>query len=124
MKFFDKKTYMNNYFSDTPIYKIWIDVINYLSPRTSFLVDVSKYRFVDLVCKREDVTHTYERDNHKLELVFAYENRSFFCRLVDVKTGVPIPWKGTPPMPNSIKNSFSDLGIQVDLWLVFLKSEL
>ncbi len=124
MKFSDKHTYMNNYYSDTPVYKIWIDVIAYLSPRTSFLIETFQYRFVELVCQREEVVDRYIKDNYKLELVYAHESRRFFGRIIDTKTGAPIKWKTTPPAPNFTKNAFSDLQRDIDLWLGFLKSEL
>lgn len=115
---------MNNYFSNTPIYKIWIDFIDYLSPRTSFLIDAFHYKFVSIVCRREEVVCTYISNVSKVEMVYAHENRKFYCRVVNSQTDDIINWINLPPTSTTVLNNFSDLQREIDLWLGFLKTEL
>ena len=115
---------MNNYFFDTPVYKIWIDLIAYLSPNTSFLIHEFQFGFVDLKCSREGVIKTYEKEKNKLELVYRQDNHSFFCRLLDKQTDEQIMWTTVAPTLSPTKNVFSDLEGEIDLWLNFLKREL
>lgn len=115
---------MDNYFSDTPIYKIWIDLIAYTSPRTSFLVNECQYGFVNIECSREGVVETYEKGAIKLELIYRQDPASFFCRRSDMQTGNRLDWKKEQPAPNPIKNTFADVAAEIDAWLAFLKTEL
>jgi len=115
---------MDNYFLETPIFKIWIDLIDYLTPRTSFLINKLNFQFVDLTCSREGVIKTFKKEEIKLELVFAHENRKFFCRLTECKSGAPIKWRTTPPPQNALKKDFAELELEIDSWLAFLKTGL
>lgn len=123
-KFFAQPFYMNNYFSHTPVYKIWIDLIAYTSPRTSFLINEFQYGFVNIVCSREGVVKTYEKGTIKLELIYRQDPASFFCRLSDIQTGIRLDWKKEQPAANPIKYTFADVAAAIDAWLAFLKTEL
>ncbi len=115
---------MKNYFFNTPIYKIWIDIINYLNPRASLLIENFQYRFVSIVCQREELVYTYQKDNQTIELVYAHEYRKFYCRIfVDEpsKARQAISFGQAEDLP---LNSLQDLQNQIDYVMDMLKTRL
>jgi hypothetical protein len=115
---------MQNYFSDTPIYKIWISVIDTLIPRSEFIISEFNFQFRDIVCNREGIVIVYIKKNFKLELVYAHEYRSFFCRLIDIETNLSYAWRNTPPAEKKNYETLSELEIEIDKWMSFLLTEL
>lgn len=100
-----------------------MDVIDYLIPRSSFIIDKFKYQFKDIKCTREEVRVTYYNDKSTIELIYAHENRAFFCIVENLKTKEQQNWQKLPPSIHTI-TELSDLENKIDEWLTFLKSEL
>lgn len=123
MKFLDNLYNMNNYFQDTPVYKIWCDVISILSKKSSFVFLNSPYSFSKIICQREELRAIFLLKDLQLELIYAHENRVFFCLLSNINTQEALKWKLRPPKINTL-NSFEDLEIEIDCWIDFLKREL
>lgn len=115
---------MQNYFTDTPIYKIWISVIDIITPKSGFTISEFNYQFKDIVCNRECLVITYVKNNLKLELVYAHEYRSYFCRLIDIETNSNKAWRNSPPAMKKNLENLIDLEIEIDKWMSFLKAEL
>lgn len=112
-----------NYFSHTAAYRIWMDVISILTPKTSFLVKDFNLGFDKLVCTREEVKNIHSDNNRRVEMICNYADRYFFCLLIDAKTNEKITWCKTNPEFRRA-NNFTELEEQIDEWLEFLKSEL
>lgn len=115
---------MENYYSNTPYYKIWISVIDYITPKSSFLLSEFNYEFKDIVCTRESLVITYIKRNLKLELVYAQDYSSYFCRLIAINTDSIKEWTSPPPLAKQNLKTFSDLEDVIDEWMLFLKTEL
>ena len=114
---------MENYFSETPYYKIWCDIITLLSQKCSFISTITPYSFNKIECKREEVTKLYIFNDKKLEIIYGHESRIFYCRLSNLNTGENISWKSSPPTITKF-NNFNELEIEMDKWMAFLKTEL
>lgn len=114
---------MQNYFSDTPVYKIWCDVISLLSKKISFISLNFSYSLSKIICQREEVKAIFLLKDLQLELIYAHEYRMFFCLLTNINNQEVIKWKSKPPEINKF-NSFEDLEIEIDCWIDFLKREL
>lgn len=79
MRFLDKvKKTMENYFLNTPVYKVWIDVITLLSARSCIFINELGFAFLEIKCKKEGVVETYSKGLTTLQLEFSHENRCFF----------------------------------------------
>ena len=114
---------MNNYFMDTPVFKIWIDFIAYLSPRTSFIVSQKKYSFKYLKFTREELIKVYENNEIQLEMVFALESRFFYCRKIDKRGSESLSWTEEAPTVQKV-NNFSELEVEIEKWIQYLKNNL
>ncbi len=114
---------MENYFFYTPIYKIWMDVISILSPKSTFIINDLRLAFIEIKCSREGVIDVYSNDSQKLQLEFLQEYRYFVCSLFDLNSGKKVQWKNKAPEPKKIID-LEELEEQIDLWLTFLKNEL
>ena len=115
---------MQNYFIDTPIYKIWISVIDILTPKSGYIISEFNYHFKDIVCSRDCLVVAYIKNNLSLELVYAHEYRSFYCRLIDIETNSSRAWRNSPPALKKNIETLSELEIEIDKWMFFLKIEL
>lgn len=115
---------MNNYFTEAQIYEIWIDLISYLTPKTSFLIHDLNYGFVNLICTSEGLIKNYENNENKLELSFSISNRRFICKIFDIKSSQRKKWEKQPPVFNINNTELSDLHKEIDCWLDFLQEEL
>ena len=124
MKYLDKLICMQNYFIDTPIYKIWISVIDILTPKSAYIISEFNYQFKNIVCCRECLVIAYIKKNIKLELVYAHEYRNFSCRLIDIETNIAKAWRNSPPAMKKNLETLSELEIEINKWLSFLKTEL
>lgn len=114
---------MKNYFMDTPVYKMWIDYIDYSSPKMSFIVSQKKYAFRYLKCTREEIIKTYYRNEIELELVYAVENRFFYCRKFHSIRPEEQVWSTKPPIIQKV-NDFAELQVEIEKWMQYLKDEL
>lgn len=123
MKFSDKPLKMKNYFMDTPIYKIWIDYINSTSPKMSFIISQKNFAFKHLKCTREEIIKVYENNEIQLEMIFALESRFFYCRKIDKRSSEALPWTEEAPTVQKV-DGFSDLEVEIEKWMQFLKSNL
>lgn len=122
-KFLDKLKKMENYFSETPYYKKWGDIISLLSKKSSFISSNTLYSFSKTVCQREDVREIFLLEDKQLEIIYGHEDRMFFCRLSNIKTGEIIRWKSSPPEITKF-NNLRELEIEIDKWMDYLKLEL
>jgi hypothetical protein len=114
---------MENYFSDTPYYKIWGDVIALIIQKSSFISSETSYSFSRIICQKEDVREIFLSEDKQLEIIYGHENRAFLCLLSDSKTGERVDWKTRPPAIIKF-TTLPELEIEIDKWMHFLKGEL
>ena len=114
---------MNNYFLETPVYKIWMEVIDFLSPGSYFLVQNKKYSFENIVCSREEVKYLFSKEFLNLELIYAQEYRLFFARLTDAENGNLINWENKSPELKKVR-TLDELKMEIQNWLDFIRVEI
>lgn len=72
---------MNDYLSNTPIYKIWCDFISVSSQENSTLITDHKFRFNEIRCNQDFIKTSYDKDNSAttIEIVLFISDRLLLC---------------------------------------------
>ena len=70
---------MNNYFHTTPVYKIWIQIMELVIPAFNFLIETKQYRSGDIICNRAGVLFYFLKNDTSLEIIFSHPNKRFYC---------------------------------------------
>lgn len=73
----------SNYFLITPVYKIWISIIDIIGPELGFLILNKKYMDGGVISNRAGVKFLFSKKENTLEIVFSLPNTTIYCVLRD-----------------------------------------
>lgn len=117
---------MSNYFSETPIFKIWIELIDIVVPLFSEVLLAKSFTVGDVVCNRSGVHFFYSKADNLLELFYNQSERKFVCFLRNVNSNEVIKWKNSQfeLFANKTFTTKQDLVVNINSWLEILKTDL
>lgn len=72
---------MSDYFSNTRIYKIWIDIIDIFAPLFSDVLLSKSFAVGDVICNRSGVRFFHSNNDKILEIFFYQPERRLMCSL-------------------------------------------
>lgn len=107
---------MSDYFSNTPIYKIWIDIIDMFVPLFSDVLLSKSFAVGDVICNRSGVRFFYSNNDRILEIFFYQPERRLICYL---KTS-----KGSNVIYEKPISSKEELLVEANSLLEKIKEEL
>ncbi|WP_192821787.1 hypothetical protein [Rufibacter sp. LB8] len=112
-------------YSDTPIYKIWVDIIELMIPRFSAWLVNHSFRSQEVVLNRSGVHIYHQKGEIILEIYYSQPNKNLYCLLRDNKTEEIVPWSGESfPLKTVLAiNNRNDLFKAVEELEVFLKNQ-
>lgn len=107
---------MSSYFSETPIYKIWIDLIDIIVPLFSEALLSKSFAVGDVICNRSGVRFVYSNNDRILEIFVYQPERRLICSLRTPK--------GSNVIYDALISSKEELLVAANSLLEKLKDEL
>jgi hypothetical protein len=119
----NKELNMSTYFQTTPIYKIWISLIEYILPKSTFLIGKKRMRFINVECRHEEMRISYDNDAVVINQIYNHINRTFCVEMLSKKSGKTLAWRN-PPIDQISATTFEELTININQWLACIENEL
>lgn len=77
---------VDNYIAQTPVYKIWVDIIDISITNFSDVLSEKSFLLNEVICNRTGVHFFYVRENDLLEIHYNQIKNEFYSSQKNIKT--------------------------------------
>lgn len=116
----------DNYINTTPIYKIWVDIIDISITTFSEVLSNKLFYLKEVFCDRTGVHIFYKKENDLLEIHYNQIQNEFYCTRKNINTGefISIGYESRLDNVNNKIHSRNDLINEISRWKDILVNEI
>jgi hypothetical protein len=117
---------LDNYINSTPIYKIWVDIIDISISTFSEVLSERAFYLKEVFCDRTGVHIFYMKENDLLEIHYNQIQNGFYCTRKNINSGefISIGYKSRVGDGNNKIKSRADLINEIIRWKDILVNEI